>query len=36
MLCDSNSSYDIDVILAFHVLILWIWIVIEKYILSLG
>jgi len=36
MLCDSNLSYDIDIILVFYVLILWIWIVIEKYILNLG
>jgi len=35
-LCDSNLSYDIDIILAFYVLILWIWIVIEKYLLNLG
>ena len=36
MLCDSMLSYDIDIILGFHVLILWIWIVIEKYISNLG
>jgi len=24
ILCDSNLSYDIDIILASHVLILWI------------